>query len=249
MSLDFTVDAQRIIDAHHFMITTSGRSYVVRDPNDRKMGRFEGPELLPLLHQAVAAKNGLRVAVSAYEDAPIEHKKLIDAAIGATKPKPKKSFIRETDGSIFRVIFKGQPTSPTFHAKGPAKVYLQQLEDGRNPEYELDDDQSQAFESVDEKKAATAHARNFRSEQDPEPDKLPRGITKPTKIVVKSQSPLEWTTAKVGVLILKHADKSDNDIYAMCQRQGIKTKLLTIKGLRRYFRLCLACQLAIAEEK
>jgi hypothetical protein len=59
-----------------------------------------------------------------------------DGMMPAIKRGGKKSYIRETDGPVFRVIFQGRPTSPTFRDKGPARTYLQQLEGGRAPEYE-----------------------------------------------------------------------------------------------------------------
>jgi hypothetical protein len=199
MSLDISIEAQRLIDTHHFAITMVGKAYCVRDPSNRRLGRFEGPELLPLLHQAVSKKtnissaNYIAAAMNATDVEPVNSDMLLSALAGGfvrDAPKPKKSFIRETNG-------------PTFRA------------------------------------SAAIRKKNKETVEAPRKD---------NKTATVKKTSLEWTTGKIGILMLKHADKSDTEIYAMCQEAGIKTQLLTIKGLRRYFRLCISCQIAIAEE-
>lgn len=250
MTAEIPIEAQRIIDTHKFTVATAGKAFVIRDTANKKLGRFEGPELLPLLHQAVAAKAGATVTV----DPP---NKLDTVPVA----KAKKSYIKETDGPCFRVIFQGRSTSPTFKTKGPAKVYLQQLEAGRAPEYEAPIDLAKARKMHPVAlTAATSPPPKPEPDPDPEPEEDEDefeaeelddtgGKTPKSRTPTVKKTMLEWTTGKVGILILKHADKSDTELYAMCQKTGIKTKLLTIKGLRRYFKLCVQCQIAIAEEK
>ncbi len=261
MTAEIPIEAQRIIDTHKFTVATAGKAFVVRDSTNKKLGRFEGPELLPLLHQAVAAKTSL---------APQPAQPVLSDA--NTKSAKKKSYIKETDGPCFRVIFQGQPTSPTFATKGPAQTYLKQLEAGRTPEWEIPTlpglkpanknsiTRVNATGTSGGKTVAQAvkeSPKNDPNEEDPEDEDEfeaeelddTGGTTAKSRTPTVKKTMLEWTTGKVGILILKHADKSDAELYTMCQKKGIKTKLLTIKGLRRYFRLCVQCQIVIAEEK
>ncbi len=212
MSTEIPIEAQRIIDTHSFAVAQTGKAFVVRDPKNRKLGRFEGPELLPLLHQAVAAKaNG-----KADPQPPTT------AIMAPTKPADTKKKTKPALPGLRGV--KASPKTGTQPGKGKTVDEAVKESPKHDPGGEPDEFEA---EELDDTGGKTAKSR--------------------TPAVKKSA--LEWTTGKIGVLILKHADKSDTEIYAMCQEQGIKTKLLTVKGLRRYFKLCIACQIAIAEER
>lgn len=229
MSLDISIDAQRIIDTHKFAITMAGKAFVVRDPTNRKLGRFEGPELLPLLHQAVAAK-GITV-VSSLSDLPPDNPPIpTPPAKAASKTKSKKQTAASPPGLQNGLTDKqkssraaAQQKANTPPTPGTGKTIEEAIRDESKDEDEPDEFEADELDDTGGKQAKTK------------------------KQTVK-KTPLEWTTGRIGVLILKHADKSDTEIFEMCQKQGIKTKLLTVKGLRRYFRLCLECQIAIAEE-
>lgn len=230
MSLNISIDAQRIIDTHKFAITMAGKAFVVRDPTNRKLGRFEGPELLPLLHQAVAAKSGS--SDGADENLSIaEQAKPTPPAKAASKTKSKKQAAASPLPGLQKGLTDKQKASRaaaqqkanTPPTPGTGKSIEEAIRD--EPKDEDEPDEFEADE-LDDTGSKTAKSR--------------------TPAVKKTL--LEWTTGRIGVLILKHADKSDTEIFEMCQKQGIKTKLLTVKGLRRYFKLCIQCQIAIAEE-
>jgi hypothetical protein len=76
-------------------------------------------------------------------------------------------------------------------------------------------------------------------------------IAKPkkTKITKPKRAQGDWKTYQVGKLILTSPDKTPEEILAMCKEQRIETKLMTVIGLTRYFRLCIRIMADIAKEK
>lgn len=60
---------------------------------------------------------------------------------------------------------------------------------------------------------------------------------KPVRAVKRSQG--DWKTYQIGKLILRNPDKTPEEILALCKEQKIDTKVMTVVGLTRYFRLCI----------
>jgi hypothetical protein len=72
--------------------------------------------------------------------------------------------------------------------------------------------------------------------------------TRKTKPPTEKRKPADWTTGRVGMLILRNTDKTPEAILKMCDEQNIKTTKMTVVGLSRYFRLCITLLAQIAEE-
>jgi hypothetical protein len=229
MALEISTEAQRLIDTHNFNVTMTGKNYVVRDPTMKKK-RFESPVLLDALNDAVNTKlNTVSTFVgmeNTYTVGPLG----TPVPTGSIQ-KPAKKVVDPVT-TIAQVTAKGKKTQAAIQQKQAAvaavtprgKTAAQAV--AESPKNDPGEDDEFEAEDIDDT----------------------GGKVKKVKTPTVKKAPLDWTTGKVGMLILRHADKSDAEIFAMCVEQGIDTKLLTVKGLRRYFRLCIQCQIALAAE-
>lgn len=159
------------------------------------------------------------------------------SAIIASAEMALDTYVKKTESSGKLPGLKGTKKTAKPGGAGEGKTVAQAV--AESPKHEPGEEPD---DTIHPNGATAASVVTAQKTTDPKPKKT-RVVAKPKR----AQS--DWKTYAVGHLILTNPDKTPDEIMTMCKAAGVETKLMTVVGLTRYFRLCTRIMADIAEAK